>query len=97
MITLLLTFAVSGSVFAAQSLVVAARADNSRLGTAIGAAKSAARAMKASAVTLSEAIKANAPFAQPTGAVSAVERSIVTVKPVAPKTAARRKACTLKV
>jgi len=50
MITLLLTFAVSGSVYAAQSLAAAARTENSALGTVIGAAKSIARAVKTSAV-----------------------------------------------
>ncbi len=43
MIVLLLTFAVPGSVFAAQSLVAAAQSGNGALGTAMSVATSIAR------------------------------------------------------
>lgn len=82
MMITLLTFAVTGSSYAAHSLVMAARADKGALGTAVNAAKSIALAMKATAPGFNQA--------------SAMKPAMIPVKPVAPNTA-RRKACTLKV
>jgi hypothetical protein len=81
MIVTLLTFAVSGFVYAAHSLVSAARADKGALGTAVNAAKSIAAAVTASAPGFSQA--------------SVMKPAVIPVKPVAPNTA-KRKACTLK-
>jgi hypothetical protein len=80
MMITLLTFAVTGSVYAAHSLVSAARDDKGALGTAVNAAKSIALAVKATT---------------PGFNASVMKPAMVPVKPVAPKTA-KRKACTLK-
>lgn len=81
MMITLLTFAVTGSAFAAHTLVSAARDHKSALGTAVNAAKSIALAVKATAPGFNQA--------------SVMKPAMVPVKPVTPHTA-KRKACTLK-
>ena len=79
MIAALLTFAVSGSVFAAQSLMAAARADNNRFGTAM-------RAVTSIALGLTDAIKINPAAVRPVRATApatpkaAVRRKACTLK-----------------
>ncbi len=76
-----LTFAVTGSAYAAHSLVMAARADKGALGTAVNAAKSIAAAVASSAPGFSQA--------------SVMKPAMIPVKPISPHTA-KRKVCTLK-